>query len=62
MPRRRTSRSTTCAAGRAAHRLDFAFPFAAAWLGRVVVGGYFVHGVAARTLARIKAIAEAAPR
>ncbi len=44
------------------HRLAFAFPFAAAWLGRVVVGGYFVHGVAARTLARIKAIAEAAPR
>ncbi len=44
------------------HRLDFAFPIAAAWLGRVVVCGYFVHGVAARTLARIKSLAEAAPR
>jgi hypothetical protein len=44
------------------HRLAFRFPFAAAWLGRVVVSNYFIHGVAARTLARIKAIAEAAPR
>ena len=44
------------------HRLDFAFPVAAAWLGRVLVGGYFVHGVAARTLAQIKSLAEAPPR
>ena len=44
------------------HRLDFRFPVAADWLGRNVVSGYFIHGVAVRTLARIKAIAEAVPR
>ena len=44
------------------HRLAFAFPFAAEWIGRAVVSEYFVHGVAARTLARMKAIAEAAPQ
>ncbi len=44
------------------HRLDFAFPVAAAWLGRVVVSDYFIHGVAARTLARIKTLAEATAR
>ncbi len=44
------------------HRLEFAFPVAAAWLGRVLVSNYFVHGVAARTLARIKALAEAPAR
>lgn len=42
------------------HRLEFRFPFAAAWLGRHVVGDYFIHGVAARTLRRIKALAEGA--
>ncbi len=44
------------------HRLAFRFPIAAAWLGRVVVSNYFIHGVAARTLARIKQLAEAAVR
>ncbi len=44
------------------HRLAFDFPIAAAWLGRVLVSGYFIHGVAAQTLARIKTIAEAEPR
>ncbi len=44
------------------HRLAFAFPFAADWLGRVLVSNYFIHGVAARTLARIKTIAEATAR
>jgi len=42
------------------HRLDFAFPVAAAWLGRVVVSDYVIHRVAARTLARIKTLAESA--
>jgi ribosome-associated toxin RatA of RatAB toxin-antitoxin module len=42
------------------HRLRFAFPLAAGWLEKHVVSDYFVHGVAAKTLARIKAIAEAA--
>ncbi len=41
------------------HRLQFAFPVAAAWLGKHLVSGYFIHGVAAKTLARIKALAEA---
>lgn len=41
------------------HRLQFAFPFAAEWLGRHVVSDYFVHGVAAKTLARMKTLAEA---
>ena len=40
------------------HRLQFAFPIAADWLGRNLVSGYFIHGVAAKTLARVKAIAE----
>ena len=40
------------------HRLRFRFPVAAEWLGRHVVGDYFIHGVAAKTLARVKAIAE----
>ncbi|MBV8367386.1 MAG: SRPBCC family protein [Candidatus Eremiobacteraeota bacterium] len=41
------------------HRLRFAFPFAAEWLGRHVVSDYFIHGVAAQTLARMKTLAEA---
>jgi hypothetical protein len=44
------------------HRLAFDFPFAADWIGRHIVGDYFVHGVARRTLARIKTLAEAATR
>jgi len=41
------------------HRLRFRFPVAAAWLGKHLVGDYFIHGVAAKTLARVKALAEA---
>lgn len=41
------------------HRLQFRFPVAAEWLGKHLVSDYFVHGVAAKTLRRIKAIAEA---
>jgi uncharacterized membrane protein len=40
------------------HRLAFAFPVASEWLGRNLVSNYFIHGVAAKTLARIKALAE----
>ncbi|MEA2786682.1 MAG: hypothetical protein QOF71_2786 [Candidatus Eremiobacteraeota bacterium] len=40
------------------HRLKFLFPVAAEFLGKHVVSDYFVHGVAAKTLARIKKIAE----
>lgn len=42
------------------HRLRFRFPIASAWLGKHLVSDYFVHGVAAKTLARIKALAEGA--
>jgi uncharacterized membrane protein len=41
------------------HRLQFRFPFAAQWLGKHLVSDYFVHGVAAKTLARMKQLAEA---
>jgi hypothetical protein len=41
------------------HRLEFAFPVCAAFLGEYVVGRYFIAGVAARTLRSIKRIAEA---
>jgi ribosome-associated toxin RatA of RatAB toxin-antitoxin module len=41
------------------HRLDFAFPVCARFLGKYVVGGYFIEGVAARTLRCMKAISEA---
>ncbi len=41
------------------HRLQFAFPLAAEWLGKHVVSDYFIHGVAAKTLARMKVLAEA---
>lgn len=40
------------------HRLTFVFPVAADWIGRHVVSDYFVHGVAAKTLARMKVLAE----
>ena len=40
------------------HRLAFRFPVAAAWIGRHIVSDYFIHGVAAQTLARIKTLAE----
>jgi uncharacterized membrane protein len=42
------------------HRLAFRFPIAAGWLGKHLVSDYFIHGVAAKTLARVKAIAEQA--
>ncbi|MBD5656826.1 MAG: SRPBCC family protein [Candidatus Eremiobacteraeota bacterium] len=40
------------------HRLEFAFPIASAWLGKHVVGNFFVHDVAQKTLARMKTLAE----
>jgi len=40
------------------HRLRFRFPIAARWIGEHVVSNYFIHGVAAKTLARVKALAE----
>ena len=40
------------------HRLQFAFPILSEWLGRHLVGDYFIHGVAAKTLARMKVLAE----
>jgi uncharacterized membrane protein len=42
------------------HRLKFAFPIGADWLGEHVVGGFFIDNVARKTLARIKMLAEAA--
>ena len=42
------------------HRLAFRFPIAAAWFGKHLVSGYFIHGVASKTLARVKALAEGA--
>jgi ribosome-associated toxin RatA of RatAB toxin-antitoxin module len=41
------------------HRLTFLFPVASAWLGKHLVSDYFVHGVAAKTLTRMKQLAEA---
>jgi ribosome-associated toxin RatA of RatAB toxin-antitoxin module len=43
------------------HRLAFRFPIAAEWLGKHIVCDYFVDGVASKTLATIKRLAEAAP-
>ncbi|MDB5072004.1 MAG: cyclase/dehydrase [Candidatus Eremiobacteraeota bacterium] len=40
------------------HRLKFQFPVASEWIGKHIVSGYFVHGVAAKTLARMKVLAE----
>ncbi len=40
------------------HRLNFLFPVAAEFLGKHLVSDYFVHGVAAKTLARVKTLAE----
>jgi len=40
------------------HELDFQFPFAREFLGRYVVGDFFVHNIAAKTLARMKDLAE----
>jgi ribosome-associated toxin RatA of RatAB toxin-antitoxin module len=41
------------------HRLDFRFPVAREWLGRHVVCDFFVHHVAAKTLAVMKRLSEA---
>lgn len=41
------------------HRLDFRFPVASDWLGRHVVCDFFVHHVAAKTLAVMKRLSEA---
>lgn len=40
------------------HELQFRFPFAAGWIGENIVGKYFVHYIAGRTLATIKQLAE----
>ena len=42
------------------HRLDFLFPIAAQWIGKHIASDYFIHGVATKTLARMKQLAEAA--
>ena len=42
------------------HRLEFRFPVASGWLGRRIVSDFFIDYVARRTLARMKALAEAA--
>ncbi len=44
------------------HRLQFRFPLAAQWVGEHVVSAYFIHGVAAKTLARMKVLAEGTAR
>lgn len=44
------------------HRLRFQFPIAAEWLGRHVVGDFFISYVAERTLARMKTLAEGVSR
>ena len=41
------------------HRLAFRFPIAADWLGEHIVGDFFIHNVANKTLARMKQLAEA---
>lgn len=40
------------------HRLAFRFPVARAWLEKHVVSDYFIHGIATKTLARIKLLVE----
>jgi ribosome-associated toxin RatA of RatAB toxin-antitoxin module len=41
------------------HRLEFLFPFAAAFFGKYIASDIFIHGVATKTLARMKLLAEA---
>ncbi len=41
------------------HRLAFRFPIAADFFGKYVVSDIFIHGVANKTLARMKQLAEA---
>jgi len=40
------------------HRLAFQFPVAAEFLGKFVVSDIFIHGVATKTLAHMKRLAE----
>jgi ribosome-associated toxin RatA of RatAB toxin-antitoxin module len=40
------------------HRLEFQFPVAADFFGKYVVSDIFIHGVANKTLARMKQLAE----
>ncbi len=40
------------------HDLDFQFPFARRFLGQHVVGDFFVHDIAGKTLKRMKQLAE----
>lgn len=47
---------------RIVHHLAFVFPFAADFFGKYVVSDIFIHGVATRTLARMKSLAEAGAR
>jgi ribosome-associated toxin RatA of RatAB toxin-antitoxin module len=47
---------------RIVHRLAFVFPIAAEFLGKAVVSDIFIHGVATRTLACMKLLAERAAR
>ncbi len=42
------------------HRLAFRFPIFAEWIGKNIVGAFFIHHVANKTLARMKVLAEAA--
>ncbi|MBC5811598.1 MAG: SRPBCC family protein [Candidatus Eremiobacteraeota bacterium] len=44
------------------HRLHFRFPFAAEFLGKWVVGDFFVGNIAGKTLARMKELVEAESR
>ena len=45
---------------RIVHRLAFVFPVAAEFFGKYVVSDIFIHGVASKTLAHMKRLAEAA--
>jgi hypothetical protein len=40
------------------HRLAFQFPVAAEFFGKFVVSDIFIHGVATKTLAHMKRLAE----
>jgi ribosome-associated toxin RatA of RatAB toxin-antitoxin module len=47
---------------RIVHRLAFIFPFAADFFGKHIVSDVFIHGVARKTLARMKQLAEVTTR
>ncbi|MGZ3498428.1 MAG: type II toxin-antitoxin system RatA family toxin [Vulcanimicrobiaceae bacterium] len=42
------------------HDIRFASPIASEWLAKHVAGDFFIHNIAGKTLARMKALAEAA--